>query len=205
MRRILLTATLIAATSSVFAQAASSPLPSSPAKKELVQKLLTMQQPSIEAVARQLAEQPALQLLQQAGVALQQRVPADRREAVAKDIQADAKKYADETVPLVRDRALQLAPSVIGTALEERFTEDELRQIIAWFESPVNKKYQEMGPEIQHAFNQKLVADTQPAVEEKFRALNQSVAQRLGLAPSPSAASAPAPKAAAPKASAAKK
>jgi uncharacterized protein len=207
MRRTLVAAALLAACGSVLAQAASAP--SSPAKKELVQKLLTMQQPGIEGIARQLVEQPAAQLLQQAGVALQQRVPADKREAVAKDIQADAKKYVDEAFPPVRDAALKLAPSIIGAALEERFTEDELKQLIAWFESPVNKKYQQMGPEIQRSFNQRLIGDTQPAVEAKFRAFNESVARRLGMQPTQPASGASAPNgkttAPAPKASAPKK
>jgi len=201
MRRVLLTAALFATCSSVFAQASSASAPSSPAKKELVQKLLTLQQPSVEAMARQLVEQPAVQLMQQAGMVLEQRVPADKRDAIANDIRNDAKKYADDVVPQVRDRAVKISPTVIGTALEENFTEDELRQLLAWFESPVNKKYQQMAPEIQRAFTDKLVADTQSIVEPKVRALNTSIGQRLVQAVPGAAASAPAarPAASAPK------
>lgn len=164
---------------------------SSPAKKELVQKVLQLQQPAIEAMARQLVEQPAAQMLQQAGIALQQRVPAEQREAVAKDIQTDARKYADDTVPIVRKRAVDLAPSTIGTVLEEKFSEDELKQLVAILESPVNKRYQQLGGDMQNALSEKLVADSRSSVEPKLRDLEQSIGKRLGLTP-PSAGTAPA-------------
>lgn len=166
---------------------APAPLPSSPAKKALVAKILQLQQPGIEGLARQFAEQPAMQMLQQVGPALQQRVPADRREAVAKEIQADARKYAEEATPIVRERAIKLAPSTIGVLLEERFTEDELKQIIGLLESPLNRKYQAMGPEMQRALGEKLVAETRSTIEPKVKALEQQVVKRLQ--PPPAAAS----------------
>ena len=163
-------------------------------KKELVARVLQLQQPGIEAMARGLAEQPAMQLMQQAGQALQ-RLPAERREAVAKDIEADLRKYAEEAVPLVRDRALKAAPTTIGPMLEERLTEDELRQVIAMLESPVIKKFQGMAGDMQRVLTEKVVADSKADIEPKVRAVQATVAKRLGVPP---AASAPAP-AAAPK------
>ena len=88
--------------------------PLSPVKKELIAKVLNLQQPAIENMSRALAEQPAAQMMQQAAVVLQTRIAPEKREAVGKEIQADLKKYADEAVPLVRDRALKLAPSTIA-------------------------------------------------------------------------------------------
>ena len=151
------------------------------AKKDLVQKVLLLQQPGLEAVARGLVEQPAAQMMQAAGQALQTAVPADKREAAAKAIEADVTKYVDEALPLVRDRALKAAPSTIGAALEEKFSEDELRQLIAWLESPVNKKYQGLGADMQKAFVQKVVADSRPLIEPKIQALEQKVRATLGV------------------------
>ena len=51
--------------------------PASPAKKELVAKLLQLQQPGIETVARGLVERPALMLMQGAGNVMQTRIPPD--------------------------------------------------------------------------------------------------------------------------------
>ncbi len=187
--RILTLAIALASAAGAYAQGtASAPAASSPAKKQLVQKVLNLQQGSIENMARALAQGPAEQLWQQAEMALRANVPADKREAIARDIQGDLKKYVDEAVPLVRDRAAKLAPTVIGPMLEEKFTEDELKQLIAWMESPVSQKYQQMAPEMQRALGEKLVRETGPAVEPKVRALEDSIGKRLGMPPRPAAA-----------------
>lgn len=168
-------------------------------KKELVQKLLVQQQPGIEGLARGLAGQTANQVMQAASEGLQ-RVPPDKREAAAKAIEADIKKFYDESEPILRSSAVKLAPAAIGAVMEEKFTEDELKQLLAWFESPVNKKYQQLGPEMQNSLTQKLVADTKPTIEPKLRALEQSISKQLGApakpaaAPAASAASKPAAK-----------
>ena len=175
---------------------------STPAKKELVAKILLLQQPSIEGVATLLAQQPAAQMMQGANMALQTRIAPDKREAVAKEIQADVKKYVDEAVPLLRERAVKLAPSTLGPLLEEKFSEDELKQLIAIMESPVNRKYGQMNGELQKALSDKLVAETRSLIEPKVKELDLSIGKRLGLAPPPAAASSSPPAAGAAPASA---
>jgi uncharacterized protein len=158
-----------------------------PAKKELVQKVLQLQQPGLETMARELASRPVVQLMQAAGNVLQTQVPADKREALGKSIEADLKKYVDEATPILRDRAVKLAPATYGAALEEKFSEDELKQLIAWLESPVNRKFQQFGPEMQNTLVQKLMADATPALEPKFQALQQKVRSTLGITAAPNA------------------
>ncbi|EGJ11945.1 MULTISPECIES: hypothetical protein [Rubrivivax] len=172
------------------APAASATAPSSPAKKALVAKILQIQQPAIENMARQLAEQPALAMMQQAAMALQ-RLPAEQRTALAQGLQADAKKYADEAAPIVRDRAVKLAPSTVGAILEQRFSEEELKQLVTILESPVNRKFQSMNGDMQRALGEKLVAETKPLVEPKVRALEQAVRKRFEAITPAAAASAP--------------
>ena len=154
---------------------------SSPSKKELVAKVLKLQQQGIEAVARQLVEQPAAQLMQRAGVAIQRNVAADKREAVGKEIQNDVRQYVEETLPLVRERAVKLAPSTVGSVLEEKMTDDELKQVIAILESPANRKFQSLAQEMYRSLTEKLVADARPQVEPKVRALEQTMSRRLGI------------------------
>ncbi|MBK7261703.1 MAG: hypothetical protein IPI03_07335 [Rubrivivax sp.] len=141
-------------------------------------KVMKLQQPGIDGVARQLVQQPAAQMMQQAGIALQQRVAADRREAVARDIQADMRKYVEEVEPTAREKAGKLAPAILGPILEEKFTEDELKQLIAIIESPINRKYQALGAEMQKALAEKLVAEMRPVMEPKLRNLQQAVGAR---------------------------
>ena len=75
MTRPLLLAALLAA--APFAYLSGAQAQSTPAKKELVQKLLTAQQAALEGLARGLVEQPAGQLMQAAGQALQTQVAPD--------------------------------------------------------------------------------------------------------------------------------
>lgn len=157
----------------------------SPAKQELITRVLKLQQPGIEAMARGLAEQPAAIVLDGMSGALSTRVAPEKREAVAREVQAEVKKYTDEAVPLVRDRAVKLAPSTIGTLLDEKFTEDELKQLVTLIESPVYVKFQSLGNDMQRALTQKLIADTRPQIEPKVKALERAIARRLGFSAAP--------------------
>ncbi|MBK9133472.1 MAG: hypothetical protein IPM15_03705 [Betaproteobacteria bacterium] len=154
---------------------------STPAKKELVARVLKLQQPGLENIGRQLVEQPWLQMANAVRAEIG-RLPQDKREAVAREIEADVRRYAEDAVPVVRDRAVALAPTTIGPLLEQRFTEDELRQLITILESPINARYQALGQEMQRALITKVVAETRAAVEPKVKALEQSVQTRLRAA-----------------------
>jgi len=204
IKKSLLILAIAAACTSVQAQSTPA-TQSTPAKKELVARILKIQQPAIETMARGLVQEPLMPLMEGAERALQQRVAAEKREAVAKAIQADARKYVDETVPIVRDRAIKLAPTTVGPVLEEKFTEDELKQIVAMLESPVLAKFQAAGADLQRALIEKTVAETRTQVEAKFRALEDTTAKRLGVSNGTPAAGASKPAAPAPAAAPAKK
>ena len=161
------------------------------AKKELIAKLLQLQQSGIDNVGRALAGQTSQRVLQAAGQAIP-RLAADKREAAAKDVQADVKKFYDEIEPLLRKRAVDLAPATLAPVYEERFSEDELKQVIAWLESPVSKKFAQIDGEIAGTLAQKVVADTRGTIEPRLKALEASLAKRLGVTSPPNGgASAP--------------
>ena len=187
---------LVSAAGGAWAQTATG------GKKELVAKLLSLQAPGVEQLATQVAQQPAMAMMQQAG-AVVQRLPQDKREAVGRDIDADLRKYAEEAVPILRGRAAELAPLTVGALLEERFSEDELRQIIATLENPAWRKFQGSAGDMQRALVERLVADTKGQVDPKLQALQRSVADRLRAA-APEQPAAPARAPAAPRAPAAK-
>lgn len=166
---------------------------SSPAKKELIAKLLVVQQPGIDTLSRTILQQPLGGLMQGAAGALQQ-MPAEKREATAKAVEAEVKKFVEENGSMLRERATKLAPSTIGVLLDERFSEDELKQLLAWFESPVNKKFNQISGELQKSLTEKLLADTGSTLDTRFKALQQTVAKQLGVSAKPASAPAPASK-----------
>ncbi len=171
MRQTIITIALVAAAFGAQAQS----------KQDLVQKVLTAQQASIEGVGRTLAASTSQQVLETAGAAMG-RVPQAKQEAVGKAIQDDVKKFYDEIEPILTSTATKSAPSSVGAMLEQKFTDDELKQIAAWLESPTAKKYQQSTGEMQEALTQKIVTDTRPAVEVKLKALEEAIRGRLEAA-----------------------
>jgi hypothetical protein len=177
----------------------------SPAKKALIDKIVVLQQQVLaENLAANIVQGPLPQLMQAGRGALQQ-VPAEKREATAKAMDADLKKFVDENVPYLKDKISKAVPATASALLDERFSEDELKQILAWAESPVSQKFGLASVELQKAVAQKVMAEAGPTLEGRLKTLQASLAKQLGIQPQPAAASkgaAPAPK---PPASAPKK
>jgi len=197
-RRIAAALIALAALGVAGAVAAQTPpaATSAPAKKELVQRLMRLQQSDVEGFARSVVERPAAQMMREAGLALQQQqAPQEKREAAARAIETEVKKYVDEAYPIVRDRALKLAPSTIGAVYEAKMTEDELKQLITWLESPTAKKYQSLATELRTNFSQKLIAEMPPILDPKLMALDGRIRTILGVPPAGASAgpAAPAP------------
>jgi hypothetical protein len=168
-------------------------------KAAMVKQFLDLQRPGIEALARGLVEQSSAPIAQAGSQYLQTQVPAEKREAAAKAADAELKKYFDEAYPIVRDKAVALAPDALGPILRDNFSEEELRQLLAWINSPLSKKYQELNPKMQTALTEKLVAETRSSIEPKMRTLDANVAKALGAPtegapPAKSAPKAPAKK-----------
>lgn len=166
----------------------AAPSASTPAKKELIQRVLKLQQGGIERLATAMTEEPALLLADRASEIIAAKVPKERQETVAKEVQAELQKYLKDTVPLVRRSAQQLAPGTIGAVLESKFNEEELREIVAMLESPAYGKYQQLSGEMQQSLQAKLVSDTRATVEPRVQALEKTLGDRLTAATSAAAA-----------------
>jgi uncharacterized protein len=162
-------------------------------KAALIKQFIDMQRPGIEALSRGLVEQSSNPIAQAGSQYLQTQVPPDKREAAAKAADVELKKYFDDAYPIVRDRAIQLAPDALTPLMDQAFTEDELKQLLAWISSPLSKKYQELNPKLQQALTEKLVAETRPTIEPKMVALDAAVAKALGAPTGPGANGVPQP------------
>jgi hypothetical protein len=121
-------------------------------------------------------------------------LPADKREATAKAMEAEIKKFVEDNVAYVKDKAAKMAPTTTAAFLDERFTEDELKQVVAWFESPVSKKFGQVQMELNKALLDKVLGEAGPTLQERFKTLHASLAKQLGI-PAPASAAKPAPSA----------
>lgn len=168
----------------------------SEAKRQLIARVLTLQQAGIAGAAAALVEQ-SLQGVVQGGSQLLQRLPADQREPTARQMDAEVRKYREEVGPAVRERAIRIAPGLLGPRLDANFSEEELRQLVAMLESPINRKYQQIAPELSGELTRGLVAESRPLLEPRLRALGERLSSLLGLPP-PGGSAAPPPTASGP-------
>jgi hypothetical protein len=169
----------------------------SPAKKALIDKIVALQQQGMaDSMAASIVQQPLPQLTQGGRAALQQ-VPAEKRDATAKAMDAELKKFIEENVPYLKDKIAKAIAPTASALLDERFNEDELKQVVAWAESPVSQKFGLASVELQKAVAQKVMAEAGPTLEGRLKALQATLAKQLGLQPPPAAA--PKPPASAPK------
>ncbi|SEL42455.1 hypothetical protein SAMN05216359_1097 [Roseateles sp. YR242] len=166
-----------------FAQKADT----SPAKRELINKVLKLQQPAIEQLTVGVLSRPVNDLAQKLMPAIR-RLPEDKRESTAKSIDASLRKFMEDNSPALIEKGKQIQASTIGTTLDERFTEEELKQLVAWLESPVSKKFAEAAPELQAAYTKKLIDDNGKVLDDKFNALQANIAKQLGLDTPPAGA-----------------
>ncbi|MFG6442625.1 DUF2059 domain-containing protein [Roseateles sp. LKC17W] len=183
-----------------LALAASSVLAQPPAsKKALIDKIVALQQQGLaDGLAASLVQGPLPQLMQAGRAALQQ-VPAEKREATAKAMDTELKKFVEENVPYLKDKISKAVPNTASALLDERFNEDELKQILAWAESPVSQKFGMASMELQKAVAQKVMTEAGPTLEGRLKTLQANLAKQLGLQSQAAPAKPAAPAATAPK------
>ncbi len=159
----------------------AAPVPA--AKQELVNRVLQLWHP--ETIGESMLQAPVGDAVQQARAVLQGRVSPEKRDAALKEIVADARQFMDENKPLAQASAQKLVGTTVAPMLAERFTEEELRQIITILESPVKKKFEAMVPELQKKLGEGVAADTRAVMDPKLQELQQRIGMRLRSAVSP--------------------
>ncbi len=153
------------------------------AKQELVTRVLQLWHP--ETIGESMLQQPVGDAVQQARAVLQGRVSPEKRDAAMKDIMGDARQFMEDNRAATQASAQKIVGTTVAPMLAERFTEEELRQIIAILESPVKKKFEAMVPELQKKLGEGVAADTRAVIDPKLQELQQRIGMRLRSAVTP--------------------
>jgi hypothetical protein len=149
-------------------------------KEQLVQKALSLWHVEDNAIV--MVQRPAVDAMQQARIAMQGRVPPAKQEVAMKEIAVDVQKYVDEVTPLVRDKANKLKAPVLAPLLAQNFSEEELKQLIALLESPVKKKFEQLIPQLERAYGERIATESRADVDPKLQAMTQAVGLKLRAA-----------------------
>lgn len=153
---------------------------STESKARLIERVLNLWHP--EDLSVLMVQRPAADALQQARIALQGRVSAEKRDAAIKGMAPDVQKYIDEATPVVRENAKRAMASTVVPMLSQNFSEDELKQLIVLLESPVKKKFEQLLPQMERSLGEKVAHDSRAEVDPKLQALTQAVGLKLRAA-----------------------
>ena len=153
-------------------------------KLEWASKVVALQQgPELERLVSQLADSATQEVLQNWGPKLQANVPKAKLEQARDDLNVQLKKYFDDVSKSIAGKVPQVSKEALVPAYMERFTLDELKQLVAFFESPAIKKYQASAPELGNLFVKQLVEATRADVTSRVRQFDDAALKIVGTAP----------------------
>ena len=157
-------------------------------KLEWATKVVTLQQgPELERLVGQLADGATQEVLQNWGPRLQSEVPKAKLQQATDDLNTELKKYYSDVTNAINSKVSKVSADALIPAYMERFTLDELKQLVAFFESPAIKKYQVSAPELGNLFVKQLIEATQADVTNRVRQFDDAAAKIVGTAPAPKA------------------
>lgn len=157
--------------------------PVSPAKQALVDQVLKLWNP--DNIGQSMLQVPVADAVQQARAMLQGRAAPEKRDAAMADIINEAKAFMADATPITKASADKLILAKIAPLLAERYTDEELGQLIAILESPVKKKFEAMLPEMQKTLGEGVAADTRAVIDPKLQGLKEKIGLRLRAAVTP--------------------
>lgn len=157
-------------------------------KLEWATKVVTLQQgPELERLVGQLADGATQEVLQNWGPRLQSDVPKAKLQQATDDLNAELKKYYSDVSSAINSKVNRVSADTLIPAYMERFTLDELKQLVAFFESPAIKKYQVSAPELGNLFIKQLIEATRADVTDRVRQFDAAATKIVGAAPAPKA------------------
>jgi len=164
-------------------------------KTEWATKVVALQQgPELDRLVARLASSTAQDLIDRWGPRLEANVPKAKQQKVSDEINAELKKYAEDTKELIGKQISKVSANVLVPAYAERFTLEELKQIAAFFESPAIRKYQANTPELGNIFVQKLLEASRQDVDARVKQFDDAALKIVGTPPAAAVPGQPAKK-----------
>ena len=153
------------------------------AKRALAVKLAQLQVKSDGgAIAEQLTASAVQPLLASWSQRLDETVPPARQKEVRDKLDVELKKFADNTQKSIEAQVAKSGEAAMVPVFMEKLTEDELKTIITYLESPVSAKFLALGPDATNAWAKRVIDATKPAVEGGARNFDAAATRIVGAA-----------------------
>ena len=111
---------------------------------------------------------------------LDESVPPARQKEVRDKLDVELKKFADSTQKAVEGQVGKSAEAALVPIFMEKLTEDELKTIITYLESPVSAKFQSLGPDATNAWAKRIIDATKPTVESGAKSFDAAANRIVG-------------------------
>ncbi|ARU06180.1 hypothetical protein CCO03_17205 [Comamonas serinivorans] len=157
------------------------------AKRALAVKLAAIQAKNDGgALTEQLVQSAAVPMIQGWSQRLDESVPPARQKDVRDKLDVELKKFVDSTKKTVEAQVDKTAESTLVPVYMEKFSEEELKTIVAYLESPVSSKFMTVAGDATNAWAKKVVDATKTQVESSAKAFD-TAAGKIINAPAPAA------------------
>jgi hypothetical protein len=181
----LITALLVAGCALSFTAHAQTADP----KLEWATKVVALQQGAdLDGLVSQLVGTAAQDLVAGWAPKFDANVPKAKQAKATEEFNAELTKFAADANKIISSKVSQVSTEALVPAYMERFNLEELKQLVAFFESPVIKKYKTVTPELADVFIKKIVATTQTDIQARAKLFDAAAAKIVGpAAPAPAA------------------
>ena len=152
---------------------AASPAGVSTAKREAAAKLVSLQRgPEMDRMTYQLTAGAVQPVIEKWEPRLES-IPAAKQQKARDQLNAEIKTLGDSTRKLIEGQLDKSSETTLLPAYLERFSEEELQQLVNLFEAPAFKKYQTMAPELGNVWVKDVIENTRQTVMDKEKAFDK--------------------------------
>jgi hypothetical protein len=147
------------------------------ARRQLAERVVNLQKgPELQRLLAQLVDEAAAPVVEKWAQRLAE-VPEARQAAMRDRLNTELQKFGRDIAGLLESTADRVGRETLAPAYAERFTDAELRALIAMFEAPAYKKYQEVAPQLGGTFVQALIEGVRTQVQDRRGAFDATAAQ----------------------------
>lgn len=162
---------------SAWAQAAA-PVPAE--KQALVNRVLAKM--ALDTVGVQMLQTQVADMVRQSRVVVTSRVPAEKQDAVMKDVNAEASAFMEKEAPGLRTSTQAVVQSSVAPLLAQKFSTEELKRLAEILESPVLAKFETLVPEMKKTVGESVAKASGPQIQPKVTELQSRIGLRLRTA-----------------------
>ncbi|CAM5791410.1 MAG: hypothetical protein J0I00_11520 [Burkholderiales bacterium] len=158
------------------------------AKKAMATKLAQMQAKSDGAALANQLTADAVQLpLSAWSQRLDESVPPARQKDVRDKLDVELKKFADNTHKAIEAQVSKAAETALVPLFMDKLSEDEMKTVIAYMESPAAVKFQSLSGDAGNAWAQKVIDATRSTVEANVKSFDAAATKIVGVPATPPA------------------